>query len=517
MTHRRPMRAVGLLSCALIALCTSVSQAAAPKAETWQAVVKRTYKLQDLNFKRSLVFSGAESSQQIFFPTPDDVPLRSAEVDISGNYLRSNIGHLTFLVGANDVPAFALEPTEAEGIFQRNIKIPTAGLTNAFVKLDLRFSSLISENRCSEQRSIANVVAVSPLTEFRYEVAAHDVKSVRSAWGMLPSVVNILVPPGTMSENQYAASVKVALAVSASGRTPVVKTLTQIGTTVDVSGLNVPAAFADIPAFQKFQNAGTVKLDAPIDRGAYQVLRGYHGQAIGEIVLGSGWLGVAMTADMAALRAAVAGKPEAQRLLEGILNASGDQRPLDKEQNLELLSVFGQPVISLPNDASAAASLLGSSWNQLANAGRVEVQAAREDRGDVKEIPLTELGGNFASQSIIEYGDWVATFNASQLPGGRWPSSVELEMRVSPDASDVAPVVSVTLNDVLLQADKIDPKSSTVRLAANIPPYLLASQNTLRIAVQRGPSGGDCRSLDARISGTTLADEPPRSGQRSGQ
>ncbi|MBY0510795.1 MAG: cellulose biosynthesis cyclic di-GMP-binding regulatory protein BcsB [Rhodospirillaceae bacterium] len=489
------LRAAALLSCALTAFSASAAQVAPPRApEVWQPLVKRTYRLQDLNFTKPLVFSGAEAGQQIFFPTPDNVPLRSAEVNISGNYLRSNIGHLTFLVGANDVPAFALEPTESEGTFQRNIKIPTTGLNDPFIKLDLRFSSLTSENRCSEQRSIANTLAVSPASELRYEVSGQDVKSIRSAWSMLPSVVRILVPAGTMSEGQYAAAVKVALAVSAAGRTSVITTLPQIGASVDAAELVVPPALRDAPVFQKFQGAKTVKLETAADRAAYNVLRAHNNIAVGEIALGSGWLNIAMTGDATALRTAIEGRPEALRLVDEIVKHGANPAPLEKDENLELLSVLGQPIITLPNESSAAASLLGSSWNQLANAGRAEVQAAREDHKDTKEIPLTELGGNFAVQSIVEYGDWLMAFNAAQLPPGRWPSAVELEMRVVPDASDASPVVSVTLNDVLLQADRIDPKSSVVRFAANIPPYLLASQNTLRVAVQRGPSGGDCRS-----------------------
>jgi hypothetical protein len=486
-------RAAGLLCLGLIAACPSYAASAA-KIEPWQPVVRRVFKLQDLNFTRPLIFSGTEVGQQIFFPMPDNVPLRFAEVDIVGNYLRSTVGHLTFLVGANDVPAFALEPNDAEGNFARRINIPTDGLSSPFIKLDLRFSSLTSENRCSEQRSIANVVAVSPMTELRYEVAARDVKSIRAAWSMLPPVVNILVPAATMTEGQFAAAVKVALAVSATGRTPIITTLPQIGATVDVAGLQVPPALAVLSIFQKFDNAQTVKLESPVDRAAYNLLRAYNGQAVGDIVLGAGWLSIALTPDLLALRAAVEGRPDVQGFLAEILDKNDDRVPLDKEENLELLSILGLPVISLPNESSAAASLLGSSWNRLANAGRAEVQAAKEDRKDAKEIPLSEFGGNFATQSIVEYGDWLTTFSAAQLPAGRWPSAIELEMKVSPDASDASPVVSVALNDVLLQADKVDPKDNTVRFAANIPPYLLASQNTLRVAVQRGPSGGDCSS-----------------------
>jgi len=457
-------------------------------------MVRRTFKLSDLNFASPLIFSGAEFGQQIFFPIPSGAPLQSAEVQLIGNYLRSTIGHLAFLVSANDVPTYALEPADSEGTFNRLLAIPTAGLDSNFVKVDLKFSSVMTENRCSDQRSIANVVAVSPLTELRYDVLARDVTNVRTAWSMLPPVTRILVPDGPMTEAQYAAAVKVALAVSAAGRKPVITSLPKLGSAVDVSGLAVPSAFADIAAFQKFRDMRMVTLASPADRGAYMALLAYNNTGVGEILLGADWLRRAMTIDISALRT-VTECPEALRLLDALMQDATEVSVADKDDNLRLISVHGQPVILLDKEASAAASLLGTGWAQLASAAHMEVNAVKDLRWDGDTISLSEFTGNFATQSIVEYGDWLTSFNISQLPANRWPSAVELEMRVSPDSSDAAPVVTVTLNDVLLQARKINPKDEVVRLVANIPPYVLASQNTLRIAVQRSAAAGDCRAL----------------------
>lgn len=64
------LRAATLLSCALTAFSVSAAQVAPRAPEAWQPLVKRTYRLQDLNFTKPLIFSGAEAGQQIFFRLP---------------------------------------------------------------------------------------------------------------------------------------------------------------------------------------------------------------------------------------------------------------------------------------------------------------------------------------------------------------------------------------------------------------------------------------------------------------
>ncbi|MCA0200091.1 MAG: cellulose biosynthesis cyclic di-GMP-binding regulatory protein BcsB [Proteobacteria bacterium] len=464
---------------------------------SFRPYLERSFALSDLNFANPLIFSGAEFGQQIFFAIPRDVSVHDVAIDIEGNYLRSDLGHSVLVASVNDIPGFSIEPKDASGAFTRTINVPESQLADPFVKLDLRYSSIVSEDRCTEQRSIANVITVSPKSKLRYRVNADDVKDVRSAWGMLPSRPTILIPAGAIDETHYAAALKLALAMSAAGHQPQIVTAPVVGDTVDVSGLKVPAALTRIAAFRIFEGQEKVTLANQAERGAYALLSVLHGHALGEVAIGSKWLAAQTKADMAALTAeAERAGPNAARALAGLLADLPSTAIGGVDDNLTLETILGQPVITLANDASRAASLLATQWSRLANAEGLDVAFAGSEPVDMNAIQLGEFGGNLAAQSIIQYGDWVTAFDAAQLPPGRWPSNIELEMRVSPDASDVAPLVTIMLNDVLLRAEKVDPNSETVRINADVPPYLLASRNTLRISLQRGPSSGDCRTLN---------------------
>lgn len=471
--------------------------AAAPAGQAFRPFLERAFKLSDLNFPNPIVFGGAEYGQQIFFQIPRDVPVHDVAIDLNGSFLRSEIGHSAFVASVNDIPAFALEPKDGGGGFARTIDVPASSLTEPFVKLDLRYSSIASEDRCTEQRSIANVMTVAPGSLLRYRVDSGDVRDVRSAWGMLPANPRILVPTGALDESHYAAALKLALAMSAMNRRPTIAALPAIGDEVDVSGLGIPADLARIPAFRALDGRTRVSLSSQAERGAYALLGVLHGRSAGEVAIGANWLAAQTSADIAALQAdAAQAGPEAARALAALVAALPTRGGEASGDNLLLETILGQPVITVANDASRAASLLATQWSRLANAEGLDVSYAGSEAVDSSSIQLGEFGGNLGAQSIIQYGEWVTAFDAAQLPAGRWPSNIELEMRISPDASDASPLLTVMLNDVLLRAEKVDPSDETVRLTADVPPYLLASRNTLRIGLQRGPSSGDCRTLN---------------------
>lgn len=487
-----------------VVLAADAPRAAAPAvaiAPTTQGAfrpfLERAFMLSDLNFATPIVFNGAEFSQQVFFQVPRDVPVHDVAVELEGTYLRGDHGASTFVASVNDIPAFAIEPKDASGEFKRTIPVPAANITEAFVKLDLRYSSIQSEDRCTDQRSIANIMTVSPKSLMRYRVDTRDVKDVRSAWGMLPQTPRIVIPAGAIDESHYAAALKLALAMSAMGRQPVIASLPAVGTEVDVAGLTVPANLSNIASFRSFIGQTSVRLANEAQRGAYGLLQVLHGNSVGDIAIGANWLATQVEADLEDLKAdAQLSGPAALSALNAYLAAVPTTASGDPKDNLLLERILGQPVITLSGDASRAASLLATQWARLANADGLDVTFAGAEAVDMNAIQLGEFGGNLAAQSIIQYGEWVTAFDAAQLPAGRWPSNIELEMRVSPDASDVAPLVTVMLNDVLLRAEKVDANDTTVRVNADVPPYLLASRNTLRIGLQRGPSGSDCRTLN---------------------
>ncbi|MBL8628363.1 MAG: cellulose biosynthesis cyclic di-GMP-binding regulatory protein BcsB [Rhodospirillaceae bacterium] len=465
--------------------------------EKWVPTVSRTFTLDNLGFSSPLLFSGAELNRQIFFPIPRDLPLQSAEIDLTATYVRSNVGHMTFLTSLNDTPVFAFEPTAAEGAFQRTIQIPVNNgrPRGDFITLGLNHSTVTSENRCSEQRSIANVVTVSPDSALHYSVAAKDVADVNTAWRILPQATRILIPNRTLTADEYRTALRIAIALADTRRTAAFVTIPNIGDVVDGVQFTPPAALARARSFAKF-NAPRVKLETAADRAAYGILLSMQGQtAFGDAVVGYDWLKQILDQDIAALRAELAADG-AEKALDAWIAAGLSSRKVNAADNLKLDAIYGQPVVVFDSEnASAPAGLVGSMWSTLAQNASLTVDYASEAHDTRTWIPLTDLSPNLNAQAVIEYGEWLATFSASKLPQGRWPTTIELEVRISPDASDALPVLSVMLNDVLLRAERVEATSDIVRLTADIPSYLLGSVNTVRVAVQRATQSGDCRAL----------------------
>jgi hypothetical protein len=465
--------------------------------EKWTPSVSRTFSLSDLGFTSPLLFNGAEADRQIFFPIPRDLQLQSAEVNLTATYVRSNIGHMTFLTSLNETPIFAFEPTAAEGAFQRTIPVsvnenrPRAD----FITLGLKHSTITSENRCSEQRSIANVVAVNPATALHYNIDAKDINDVGTAWRILPQTTRVLVPSRPLTPDEYRTALRIAIALSDTRRKAQFVTLPNVGDTVEGVTIAAPGALSRARSFAKF-SASSVKLESAADRAAYGILLSMQGQsAFGETVVGFDWLNDILTQDLNALRTQLAADG-ADKALDAWIASGLRGRNINKADNLKLGAVYGQPIIVFDTEnASAPAGLIGSVWAPLAQNESLNVGYASEAQDTRTWIPLTDLSNNMGAQSVIEYGDWQATFTASKLPPGRWPTTVELEVRISPDASDALPILSVMMNDVLLRAERVEATSDIVRLTADIPSYLLSSVNTLRIAVQRATQSGDCRAL----------------------
>lgn len=458
----------------------------------------RTVMLRDLGFGQPIVFGGSEAERQVFFGLPREIPVRKAEIDLFGSHLKAPDGRLTLVADIAGRPVATLGFEGSEGEFVRTIPVASPEAPDGFLRMGLRFAAVGTGDRCTDQRSIGNTVTIDPRTRLRYAVDARDVVDIRSAWRLLPYEATVAVPDGTLTQAQFDAALRVGLALHASGRKPVFVRMPEIGRSVSMAGIDVPAELAGIAAFLPFIDAaGEVWIRSEAERGAWHVLRAVAGRPPADLTIGGPGLRRAVLADVEALRAGIGSEDPAfleafDRWFEGSMREPGKPG----EASLAASLVLGHPVIELDNEgAPVSAALLGSRWLRLARSASLDVRAAGEGERSADYLPLSRLAGSFGAQAVTDYGEWAISFTAAQLPPDRWPDALELEMRVSPDSGDAAPVVSVLLNDTLLRARKADDPSSVLRLSADIPRFLLGANNTLKIALQRGALAGDCRAV----------------------
>lgn len=458
----------------------------------------RTISLQDMGFLQPIVFSGAEAERQIFFGVPRDVPLANAEMTLVGSHLKAPNGRMTMLAELGGRPTSTIDFEGGEGRFARAVPVPHGAQQDGFLRVGLKFTAMGTGDRCTDQRSIGNVVSLDPATRLSYQLDPRDVRSVRAAWSILPYDAKILLSGEPLSAAQYDAAARMALAVHTSGRKPAFVALPAIGSWVPTGDLRVAEELGTVAIFRKFIDAaGKTRLDSPAERGAYLVLLALSGQSLGDIAVDSAAIRRTVDSDLAALRAQLAEKyPAVAAAMDRWLREVQRQPTVAGGENLTLALMLGYPQLQLDSDsAPVSAALMGSRWQRLARSEALIVRTAKEAERSADHLPLSELSGNFAPQAITDYGEWAVSFSAAQLPPERWPTAVELEMHVAPDSAEVSPVASVLLNDTLLRAQKVDPNSSVFRLTADIPSFLLGANNTLKIAVQRGALSGDCKAV----------------------
>lgn len=458
----------------------------------------RTISLQDMGFLQPIVFSGADAERQIFFGVPREVPLLNAQVTLAGSHLKAPNGRMTMLAELGGRPVSTIDFEGGEGNFARPIPVPAAAQQDGYLRMGIKFTAMGTGDRCTDQRSIGNVVSLDPATRLTYQLDPRDVRSVRSAWSILPYDAKILMSGGPLTTAQYDAAARMALAVHASGRKPVFTALPEIGGWVPTGGLRGAEGLGDVAVFRKFIDAaGKARLDSPADRGAYMVLLALSGQSLGDIAVDSAAIRRIVDGDLAALRADLAKEaPTVAAAMDRWLAEAQRQPKAEGGENLTLALMLGYPQLQLDTEtAPVSAALMGSRWQRLARSETLTVRTVKDAERAADHLPLSELSGSFAPQAITDYGEWAVSFSAAQLPPERWPTAVELEMRVAPDSADVSPVASVLLNDTLLRAQKVDPNSSVFRMTADIPSFLLGANNTLKIALQRGALAGDCKAV----------------------
>ncbi|GGF19924.1 membrane protein [Aliidongia dinghuensis] len=458
--------------------------------------IVRRVALADLGFTSAIDLTGSSAERQFFLPVPRGAHIEAAVLDLVGQYLQPTPGRTTFVVDIDGNPVVARPLDAGSGVISEHIPISLGTHSDGFVQVDMRFASVVTTDRCTDERAIGNGASIAPETALTYHLALSEIRDVRTAWSVLPNRPVVLLPPGEMGPVQYDAAIRIALALRAAGRDAVFANLPAIGDSVSVAGLSVPPALAALPVFRKFANAiGTVRLDAPATRGAYMILRVLANQQLADLVVGDGWFGALVATDLDELKASLQPEnPAAARALDAWLKAvNADPTVREPGENLSLHQVLGQPVIALDADtAPVAAALLGSPWTRLARSSSLDIRSVGGSDTGANWIPLTQLGSALARQDIVDRGDWQVSFTTAQLPTDRWPSAVELEMTVAPDPADTAPVASVSLNDTLLRAEKVA-SGGVTRMIAQIPPYVLRANNTLKVSIQRAGAAGDCR------------------------
>ncbi|NKY57036.1 hypothetical protein [Nocardia flavorosea] len=119
------------------------------------------------------------------------------------------------------------------------------------------------------------------------------------------------------------------------------------------------------------------------------------------------------------------------------------------------------------------------------------------------EVSLESLGADMSAAQITEARRWHLRYSLSDLPGGRIPRAVRVEMQLPASPPDLTWLLNVELNGRLVGSRPLNPTAGTVRV--ELPPQDALLGNTLTLSVARDRNLGGC---DVRVTSYPIQLKP---------
>lgn len=457
---------------------------------------QRVVALEDLGIDRSIVLDASDARRELYLPVPADVPLTDATLNFDASYLNAEAGRNTLLLSLDGYPVRALGLNEPQGNANVEVGVDKAARSSGSLRLGVAWSSVVPRVLCEEQRAIGNVLRIDPRTRLSYSYDARDLHNVGAAWNALPGKPGILVAPGALSSASYDAAWRLGVALERIGKQARILPFPSLQTSVDLSGLRIPAELKQIPAFARLDGQGSHTLSDPAEIGALLVL-GQIPAFNADLAIRDPELVKAINESLDALQNQVQQlDAQAAKALgqwrESRINAALDGKAAE---NVRLTLLGAHPLLVVNHDAvGKAIGLFGSAWNTLARERQLTLgEEANMPLSEDGRIALSRLGGKPGNLDVLAKTDWSTSFPLGSLAyDGRVPVNAVIDVAAAPGASSTLPVATVFFNDYLIGATQLNADGKKERIEARIPRYALAAQNTLRVSFQRQPVSNEC-------------------------
>jgi hypothetical protein len=463
--------------------------------------VTRHVTLKELGITAPIIFDGTDSRRELFLPVPAGVPITNAALQFNGSYLRADGGRTSMALSVDGYPVVARRLAEEQGDVSQSIAIPGVARADGFVRFGVRWSSIISETVCSDQRAPGNALRLEPDSRFTYSYDLSAIKSIATAWSALPPYPVLLMSGKNLTPEAYDTAWRMGLTLKRAGKRPRWLTIPAVGETVNVSSLTVPPDLRGIPAFAALANGGAqYKIKSLAEVGALFALGG-DGAFRADLVIADAALTTTLRNAMNALGAEVqASSPESAEIFKAWLKS--DLTILDQANGpdeVRLVTFMGNPVIAAPVGAGAASkvsALFDTLWRPIAASKDLTVESAEALRAKASTVLLSQFGAINGAIDVADKSERAVTFEIGELVGsGRLPSQVVFDLSAAPGSNGEAPVVSIFMNDYLLGASVMKVDGQPHRVAVDIPYYTLAARNTIRISFIRQASKLQCHDV----------------------
>ncbi|WP_175781824.1 hypothetical protein [Burkholderia anthina] len=369
------------LAAALPTLGYSQAQSSAQLAQPG-GLVKRNITIAELGFAEGAQFGSLGGSQTFFFPVPRAAHATSGMLSLTYDEAAPFDGRRSVLVtvGERTVVSRALPVGHDRQVV--DVPLVPEDFAGDFVKVNVRYSGVVTNDRCVDIRLANDRFSVLPETTLALNVPAERLAEVSAVVTLMPPKIAVGIPERKLTEPELAAAIAAVRLLKARGHQVEVVPLSQL--------LAKPSEAN--PAWQR-----------------------------GDVIIAS-------SSDLDPTLAAVASSTPS----------------LAKASVIPL--VDGPGLLLTGSDPQPAVNFLGSDWRDAGTGSMIRVGAIqpRERRSD--RLTFDQLGIATPVSDTPGEVVWTANFRATDLPPDRWPTAFDFDIGVGADGSEVPAVANVFLN-----------------------------------------------------------------------
>jgi cellulose synthase operon protein B len=402
-------------------------------------LVKRNISITELGFADGAHMGSLGGTQIFYFPISHDVRISAGTLSFAYDQAGPFDGRRSVLVTVGNRAVFTRALPVGHERQSVDVPLIPSDFTGDFIKVTVQYSGVVTNDRCVDARLANDRFTVLPETTLALNVAGDSLNQVSSVLSLMPQKVALGLPERALTEQEMAAAISAVRLLKSRGHEVAIVPLAQLQA-------------------QPAQN---------------------------NTVWQRGDLIIATPADLGSRFPATVTAKEAQA-----------------QASIATLA-DGPGLVLSGTDPQVALNFLGSNWRDAAEGGVIRVSTAQPVARSPERLTFDQLGVVTPILDSAEQAAWGVDFSAKDLPAGRWPTALDLDMGVGTDGSEVPAVVNVFLNGRFLGGTTAATQGVT-RLHVDVPQGLVGLSNQVRVVMQRQPRAGDCTWLPASFPAQLL-------------
>lgn len=447
--------------------------------------------LHNTGVTQAVVLGSVGQSREFFLPVPRGVPVRDLALSFRARYLLGQSSGGTLQLMLDDEPVFARTYTGERGDIDVSLPLTVLRAESGFVRLRVNWLSNQTLRTCEIEPPSSNSLTILPDTGLTFSMAGDGRLDLVSAWHRVPAKGVLTLSGQRADAAAFDSAWRIGAALDLAGKRMRFKALPERGGQL-VWRAPLPEVLNGQARLAGLKVGQSVALD---DEAHFAMALLLDPQALlGDVAV----MGSALQARIeVALKAldALAMSPSQQAWLDRQALRSGVADLLTGDDDAFVLGAGPSQVLVIrAGSGERVAGVFSSLWRNILTTSGVRVTQARaQPLGHEGSVRLGNLGAQTSSVNVVNHSVWQADFPYSSLDfEGRVPDELVLDMAVSPDTSGARPVVSVTWNDILLAAVRLQADGKPERLTARVPAYAVGQSNSIKVSLQRLPSASGC-------------------------